>query len=83
MSSKVFEHSAGSVKAEANMENAFANSVEVRVTDTQEDAAGFRLSAGDKVFPFDISLYIKGTNKKPARTRLCGNDLPAGAGNTA
>ncbi|NLT15235.1 MAG: S-layer homology domain-containing protein [Clostridiales bacterium] len=63
-SSEVFKNTAGTITAEANMEDAFSNSVEVKVTDTQEDAAGFMLSAGDEVFPFDISLYIKGTDEK-------------------
>ncbi|NLE25478.1 MAG: carbohydrate-binding domain-containing protein, partial [Clostridiaceae bacterium] len=63
-SSKVFENTPGTITAEANMDNAFANSVEVKVTDTSEDAANFKLSAGDEVYPFDISLYIKGTNTR-------------------
>jgi hypothetical protein len=63
-SSKVFENAAGTITAEANMENAFSDSVEVRVTDTRENPASFGLSAGDEVYPFDISLYIKGTDQK-------------------
>lgn len=63
-SSEVFKNTAGTITAEADMEDAFSYSVEVKVTDTQEDAASFRLSAGDEVFPFDISLYIKGTDEK-------------------
>lgn len=63
-SSELFAGSAGEIQAEANMNNAFANSVEVKVTDTQEDKANFGFAAGDEVYPFDISLYIKGTNEK-------------------
>ncbi len=63
-SSEVFIGTEGTISAEANMDNAFSNSVEVKVTDTAEDAANFKLSAGDKVYPFDISLYIKGTNTR-------------------
>ena len=46
------------------MQNAFSNSIEVKVTDPPEDVASFKLSAGNEVYPFDISLYIKGTNVK-------------------
>ena len=63
-SSELFTGCAGKIQAEANMNNAFANSVEVKVTDTQEDKANFGFAAGDEVYPFDISLYIKGTNEK-------------------
>ncbi len=67
-SSELFKNTVGTITAEADVEDAFSNSVEVKVTDTQEDAASFMLSAGDEVFPFDISLYIKGTGErtKPA-----------------
>jgi hypothetical protein len=40
--------------------------VEVKVADTDEDNASFQLGAGDEVYPFDISLYMKGTNTKTA-----------------
>ena len=63
-SCKVFQNAAGSITAEADVEDAFSNSVEVKVTDTPEDAASFKISAGDEVYPFDISLYIKGTDNK-------------------
>ncbi|MEA4813321.1 MAG: S-layer homology domain-containing protein [Oscillospiraceae bacterium] len=63
-SSVIFGDSEGEIKAEANMSNAFSSSVEVKVTDTEENAANFGLGAGDKVYPFDISLYIKGTDTK-------------------
>ena len=63
-SSEIFIGTAGTIEAEANMDNAFSNSVEVKVTDTAEDAVNFKLSAGDEVYPFDISLYIKGTNTR-------------------
>jgi len=46
------------------MENAFSHSVEVRVTNTQEDAASFGLGAGDEVYPFYISIYVRGTSEK-------------------
>ncbi len=67
-SSEIFKDTSGTISATANMENAFSNSVEVKVTDTAEDVVNFKLSAGDEVYPFDISLYIKGTNTrtKPA-----------------
>ncbi len=55
---------AGSILAQANMSSAFASSVEVKVKDTGEDGPGFGLGAGKAVYPFDISLYIKGTNEK-------------------
>ena len=63
-SSEIFKDSAGKIKAEANMNNAFSSSVEVKVTDTQENASNFGLGAGNTVYPFDISLYVKGTNTK-------------------
>jgi hypothetical protein len=62
--SGLFSASAGEISAEANMENAFSNSVEVKVTDTTESASSFGLGTGGEVYPFDISLYIKGTNEK-------------------
>ena len=46
------------------MTNAFSNSVEVKVTDTEEGSSGFNLGIGNAVYPFDISLYVKGTNTK-------------------
>lgn len=63
-SSSLFSRSEGQISASANMNSAFANSVEVKVTDTQEGKAGFGFAAADEVYPFDISLYIKGTNEK-------------------
>ncbi|MEA4815118.1 MAG: S-layer homology domain-containing protein [Oscillospiraceae bacterium] len=63
-SSHLFDGAQGAVRAEANMTSAFSNSIEVRVTDTDEAASEFGLSAGNTVYPFDISLYIKGTNTK-------------------
>ncbi|MDD3168422.1 MAG: S-layer homology domain-containing protein [Eubacteriales bacterium] len=63
-SSEVFTNTAGTITAEANMNSAFSNSVEVKVTDTAEDAANFKLMAVDEIYPFDISLYIRGTNRK-------------------
>lgn len=63
-SSELFRNSKGKVTVEANMDKAFTSSVEVKVADTTEDDASFKLNAGDEVYPFDISIYIKGTNKK-------------------
>ena len=63
-SSELFRGSEGQIKAEANMNGAFSNSVEVKVTDTTENSSGFGLGAGSEVYPFDISLYINGTNTK-------------------
>jgi hypothetical protein len=65
-SSSLFNNSLGSIIAQANMTNAFSNSVEVKVTDTDESAANFGLGIGNTVYPFDISLYTKGTNDKAA-----------------
>lgn len=63
-SSSLFSGSAGEISVSANMDKAFANSVEVRITDTDEDAGSFGLTLGSEAYLFDISLYIKGTNKK-------------------
>ncbi|MDD4295381.1 MAG: S-layer homology domain-containing protein [Ruminiclostridium sp.] len=60
----LFSGSMGDISASADMENAFSNSVEMKVTNTQEDKASFGFGAGYEVYPFDISLYIKGTNQK-------------------
>jgi hypothetical protein len=62
--SSLFSGSAGPIKAAANMSKAFSDSVEVKVTDTGEDASDFGLNVGSEIYPFDISLYIKGTNTK-------------------
>lgn len=62
--SSVFESAPAPIRAEANMTNAFSSSVEVKVTDTDESASGFGFGIGNRVYPFDISLYIKGTNMK-------------------
>jgi uncharacterized repeat protein (TIGR02543 family) len=64
ISSALFAGSMGAVLAEANVDNAFSNSVEVKVTDTGEDTSSFGFGAGADVYPFDISLYIKGTNTR-------------------
>lgn len=63
-SSPLFDGAQGAVRAQANMASAFSTSVEVRVTDSDEAASEFGLRAGNTVYPFDISLYIKGTNTK-------------------
>ena len=63
-SSSLFSGSSGQFKAEANMTSAFSDSVEVKVTDTTTSASDFGLGVGNTVYPFDISLYLKGTNIK-------------------
>lgn len=63
-SSDLFSGSDGPVGAEANMSSAFSNSIEVEVTDSEYTASDFGLMTGYGVYPFDISLYIKGTNTK-------------------
>lgn len=63
-SSGLFSGAQGTIRAQANMASAFSNSVEVKVTDTDENASGFGLGVANTIFPFDISLYIKGTNTK-------------------
>ena len=63
-SSDLFSGSGNQIKAAANMNNAFSDSVEVKVTDSEQNDSGFGLSAGNEVYPFDISLYVKGTNTK-------------------
>lgn len=63
-SSGLFSDSGRKIMAEANMISAFSSSVEVKVTDTNESSDSFMLGIGDTAYPFDISLYIKGTNTK-------------------
>jgi hypothetical protein len=46
------------------MNNAFSASVEVKLTDTDEGSSSFSLGAGQRAYPFDISLYLKGTTTK-------------------
>ena len=77
-SSNLFKDSNGPIIAKVNISNVFSQPVELKITDAQEDAASFKLSAGDKVFPFDISLFIKGTNKKtkPAPGYMITISLP-------
>ncbi|MDD3230392.1 MAG: InlB B-repeat-containing protein, partial [Oscillospiraceae bacterium] len=70
-SSGLFSGSEGQIKAEANMSSAFSDSVEVKVTDTEQDASNFGLGAGSAVYPFDISLYIKGTSTKTEPKDSC------------
>ncbi len=67
ISSDVFDTKNKNVfSADANMENAFSQSVEVRVTDNgDEDSKMFSLiGENKKAYPFDISLYLKGTSTK-------------------
>jgi uncharacterized repeat protein (TIGR02543 family) len=60
--SSLFSGSSGQIKAEANMTNAFSQSVEVKITDYTLGASDFvGLTLGNTVYPFDISLYEKGT----------------------
>ena len=63
-SSSLFSGNGGVIRAEANMINAFSNSVEVKVTNTDQKGSSFGFGDGTRVYPFDISLYIKGTNTK-------------------
>ncbi|MEA4815471.1 MAG: InlB B-repeat-containing protein [Lachnospiraceae bacterium] len=63
-SSDLFARSSSAVLVEANMDNAFSSSVEVRITDTDQEGANFGFGVGTDVYPFDISLYIEGTNIK-------------------
>lgn len=63
-SSQLFLDSAAPILVEADMEDAFSHSVEVRVTDAQEGPASFGFGLWDKIYPFDISLYVKGTDNK-------------------
>ena len=67
ISSDVFDGTDASLfNAEADMSDAFSNSVVIRITDSDDaDAVTFELAGADgDVFPFDISLYIKGTTTK-------------------
>jgi uncharacterized repeat protein (TIGR02543 family) len=64
ISSSLFSGSQGQIIVSADTEKAFASSVEVRITEAQEDKTSFGFAAGDEVYPFDISLYVKGTNQK-------------------
>ena len=63
-SSGLFSGASGAVMAEANMSNAFSGSVEVKVTETNQKGTSFGFGSGTNVYPFDISLYIKGTSTK-------------------
>jgi uncharacterized repeat protein (TIGR02543 family) len=63
-SSWLFSGGKGQIMAEANMTNAFSNSVEVKVTDSTSSVSNFAIGIGNTVFPFDISLYVKGTGTK-------------------
>ncbi|MBP1760983.1 MAG: hypothetical protein H6Q64_525 [Firmicutes bacterium] len=67
VSSTVFAGSDKSLfSVKANMQNAFSNSVEVKVTDNTTESTEITsfVGAGGKVYPFDISLYVKGTDTK-------------------
>lgn len=79
-SSDLFADNKGGVLAEANVKNAFSNSVEVKVTDTGEDTTSFGFGTGTDVYPFDISLYIKGTSTK---TDLCRDYIAANSGRSS
>ena len=63
-SSSLFDSNSNAILAVANMTNAFSSSVEVKVTDTIEAGSSFGLGIGSDVYPFDISLYVKGTDTK-------------------
>ena len=63
--SELFENTKD-IKVEADVTSAFGQSVEVKITDsTESEKEVFSLAgADDKVYPFDISLYSKGSNNK-------------------
>ena len=63
--SELFENTED-IKVEADVTSAFGQSVEVKITDsTESEKEVFSLAgADDKVYPFDISLYSKGSNNK-------------------
>lgn len=63
-SSQFFSGSKELIKVKANVDNAFSNSIELKIADTGESAASFGLSSELEVYPFDISLYVRGTNTK-------------------
>lgn len=64
VSSSLFAGSQGEVNANADMDDTFSSSVEVKISDTQEDVARLGFAAGAEVYPFGISLYISGTSQK-------------------
>ncbi len=64
VTSDLFKGSRGQIKVSDDVYKAFDSSVEVRITNTQEDKASFGFTFGDEAYPFDISLYIKGTDQK-------------------
>jgi hypothetical protein len=61
-SSGLFSSCAGSVMVKADMQNAFSTSVDLNITDSEEAAANFGFGIGNTVYPFNISLCIKGTD---------------------
>jgi hypothetical protein len=65
VSSTIFENT-DLIMATADMDDAFNESVDVRITDDEEASNKiFKLvGEGFDVYPFDISLYSKGTNNK-------------------
>lgn len=64
VSCKLFENARGSIIIEADMKNAFSNSVDIKITDSNENAESFGLSDDYEIYPFDITIYIKGTDAK-------------------
>lgn len=50
---------------------AFNSSVDVRITESQHGMKSFGLAAVDEIYPFDISLYVKGTNQKTNPAEGC------------
>ena len=65
VTSELFSN-AGDIKVEADVNSAFGQSVEVKITDSTESQNEiFKLAGTDgEVYPFDISLYSKGSNEK-------------------
>ena len=78
VSCDLFRERAGEISAGADMEKAFSTSVEMKVTNTKENEVSFGLGPGIELYPFDISLFIKGTNLKtqPARGYAVTITLP-------
>lgn len=71
VTSKVFENTDKNLfSVQANMQGAFGNSVETRLTDSTEAEKAIKVLVGtaDEVYPFDISLYIKNTDTKTEPT---------------
>lgn len=64
VSSCLFGDVSGSMRATPKNDSEFPRSIEIKVTDTDENASAFGLSIGSTVYSIDISLYIKETGMK-------------------